>query len=205
MLPTPQVAHLRRPEFRDAVYDPAEDTFSLMDALEQEKDVLGALTSPLCVEIGSGSGCVSAFLAQIARGAYICTDINPAAAACTAETAAENGCALAPINTYLVDGLRVDGQVDILVFNPPYVPTSDAEEAAEQERASLGGAWAGGPLGTRLIDALISSGTIQVRNANQRLLSPQGRFYLVAIKQNDPEGLCKSLYACGLHAEVRMD
>lgn len=204
MLPTPQVTHLRRPEYRDVVYDPAEDTFALMDALEQDKDEIGALVAPLCVEIGSGSGCVSAFLTQIAHGAFLCTDTNPAAVACTAETAAENGCALSPINTFLTDGLRIDGKVDVLIFNPPYVPTSDEEEAAEQARASIGGAWAGGPLGTRLVDALISSGAIQVRRTNQRMLSSQGRFYLVAVKQNDPEGLCKSLSAHGFRAEVRI-
>ena len=52
MLPTPDIGHLRQPKYRDNVYDPAEDTFALMDALEQDIDTLKALDASLCVEIG---------------------------------------------------------------------------------------------------------------------------------------------------------
>lgn len=52
MLATPEIGHLRRPEYRDDVYDPAEDTFALMDALEEDMDALKALGVSLCVEIG---------------------------------------------------------------------------------------------------------------------------------------------------------
>lgn len=52
MIPTPDIGHLRQPKYRDNVYDPAEDTFALMDALEQDIDTLKALDASLCVEIG---------------------------------------------------------------------------------------------------------------------------------------------------------
>ena len=52
MIPTPDIGHLRQPKYRDNVYDPAEDTFALMDALEQDIDPLKALDASLCVEIG---------------------------------------------------------------------------------------------------------------------------------------------------------
>ena len=52
MIPTPDIGHLRQPKYRDNVYDPAEDTFALMDALEQDIDALKALDASLCVEIG---------------------------------------------------------------------------------------------------------------------------------------------------------
>lgn len=100
MIPTPEVGHLRRPEFRDDVYDPAEDTFALMDALEDDANALKTLGVQLCVEIGyaslsnpsTGSGCVSTFVSQIlgSSAAYVCTDINYKAALCTIETGERN-------------------------------------------------------------------------------------------------------------------
>lgn len=49
------------------VYEPAEDTFLLLDALEEDADHLRALKPTICVEVGSGSGCVSAFLGRILK------------------------------------------------------------------------------------------------------------------------------------------
>lgn len=73
---------------------------------------------------------------------------------------------LQPVLTSTVDALRprIDGTVDLLLFNPPYVATTDEEETAEQTRAGLGGAWAGGTTGTKLLDAMIQNNTISVRH-----------------------------------------
>lgn len=67
--PTPDISHLRRPEFNE-VYPPAEDTFLLLDALEAERDqilnIKGSEDDLLTVfEMGAGSGVVSAFMAKI--------------------------------------------------------------------------------------------------------------------------------------------
>lgn len=64
------------------------------------------------------------------------------------------------------DGAGPSGLVDLLLFNPPYVPTSEEEEALAQQDRSLSGSWAGGSLGTRLLHSLIE-------DAGQRLTSPQ--------------------------------
>ena len=56
---------------------------------------------------------------------------------------------LSPILTSLHYPLipRLVGQVDVLVYNPPYVPT-EADEAAEgQDNANIHAAWAGGAIG----------------------------------------------------------
>jgi hypothetical protein len=50
---------------------------------------------------------------------------------------------------------RLEHAVDILVFNPPYVPTHDAEMDAAQHDTGLSGSWAGGADGMRVTDALL--------------------------------------------------
>ena len=76
----------------------------------------------ICLEVGSGSGVVSAFLASMIRlqALYICTDVNPKAAVCTLERAHCNKVHIQPIITDLVPSLlpRLNEKVDLLVFNP---------------------------------------------------------------------------------------
>ncbi|KAH9273486.1 hypothetical protein BASA83_004152 [Batrachochytrium salamandrivorans] len=43
----------------------AEDTFLLLDALENDCELLRTLQPTICLEIGSGSGCVTAFLGAL--------------------------------------------------------------------------------------------------------------------------------------------
>ncbi|PKI83083.1 Mtq2p [Malassezia vespertilionis] len=188
MLPTPDTAHVGRAPYADSVYDPAEDSFALMDALEADADALYALQCGLCVEIG---GAVSAFVRNIvgADTAFLCTDINAAAMHCTKETGEKNAVVLEPVRTSLVDGLRLDHSVDLLLFNPPYVVTSDLEAKTEQEDASLGGALAGGVHGTALLQCIIHTRLVQ------RVLRPGGRFYFTRWWANLPRlgwmrGLC---------------
>uniref|UniRef100_A0A3Q3X479 Methyltransferase small domain-containing protein n=1 Tax=Mola mola TaxID=94237 RepID=A0A3Q3X479_MOLML len=123
--PTPVYSHAGRRDFRD-VYEPAEDSFLLIDALKRDAESPG-----VCLEVGSGSGVISAFLASVVgpSSLYLCTDVNPAAAQCTAETSSCNGVSLQPVITSLVEPLlpRLSGKVDVLLFNPPYVVTPSEE------------------------------------------------------------------------------
>ncbi|CDI78783.1 hypothetical protein, conserved [Eimeria acervulina] len=63
-LPTPCTSHLKEEEFR-VVYEPSEDTFLMMDALEIDAETLQELQPALVLEMGCGSGCVSAFLSSL--------------------------------------------------------------------------------------------------------------------------------------------
>ena len=49
----------------DRVYEPSEDTFLLLDALFAERASLRALAPRSVVEIGPGSGAVSAYVARL--------------------------------------------------------------------------------------------------------------------------------------------
>ncbi|KIM34149.1 hypothetical protein M408DRAFT_303201 [Serendipita vermifera MAFF 305830] len=173
MIPTPNLSHLTRKDY-EHVYEPAEDTFLLLDALEADKDFLRRRNPRICLEIGSGSGCVSAFLGAVVgqnNSLYCCTDINPHASLATQATGQQN-------NANDHRRYRCLGLVDILIFNPPYVPTEVEEFTLGQQQVDISGAWAGGNDGMNVTEHLLR----QVK----ALLSPSGCFYLVAVSQNKP-------------------
>ncbi|KAF4605531.1 S-adenosylmethionine-dependent methyltransferase [Pleurotus pulmonarius] len=180
MIPTPNLSHLTSKDF-ERVYEPAEDTFLLLDALENDAEDLKNSRPSICLEIGSGSGCVSAFIGTIlGRSAlYLCTDINTYACQCTVATGRQNKVCLESISTYLDRSLhtRLKHCVDLLVFNPPYVPTDSVEVESAQTSPAIASAWAGGVNGMELTNAFLK--------LVPELLAPQGRFYLVAVKENN--------------------
>uniref|UniRef100_A0A8C8WPJ7 Methyltransferase HEMK2 n=1 Tax=Panthera leo TaxID=9689 RepID=A0A8C8WPJ7_PANLE len=193
-LPTPLHGHVGRGAFSN-VYEPAEDTFLLLDALEAAAAELMGVE--ICLEVGSGSGVVSAFLASMIgpQALYmVCTDINPEAAACTLETAHCNKVHIQPVITDLVKGLlpRLKEKVDLLVFNPPYVVTPPEEVGSHGVEA----AWAGGRNGREVMDRFFPLAA--------DLLSPRGLFYLVTIKENNPEEILKTMTTKGLQGTVAL-
>jgi release factor glutamine methyltransferase len=198
----PDLSHLTYKDY-EHVYEPAGDTYLLADALWLERNSLqqrmegggGSGDSILSVEIGSGTATATAVLAQcfadvgLANCAkFICTDVNPMAAAASKDTLDRNGIAGDVVMTDLAQAIRpqVDGKVDVLIFNPPYVPTPSAEVGGN----GISAAWAGGCKGREVLDRLLPS--------VHHLLSPRGVFYLIAVDENDPEDIAAILGAYGL-------
>ena len=64
---------------------------------------------------------------------------------------------LHPVRTSLVQSLqeRLSHKVDVLIFNPPYVPTDELEAASAQVAQDISGAWAGGTDGMYLTNILL--------------------------------------------------
>ncbi|GAA5936175.1 S-adenosylmethionine-dependent methyltransferase [Sporobolomyces koalae] len=201
MIPTPSTSHLKAADF-ESVYEPAEDTFILLDGLEQDEALLKGST--LCLEIGSGSGCVSAFLGSICgassarKTVYLCTDLNPHATRCTSQTGVANNKPLDPILTNLTASLlpRLTRQVDVLVFNPPYVETEDDELWDAQGQGTIEKAWAGGESGMKITNKVLEQVDL--------LLSERGMFYLVAVPQNKPLEILQQMKDRGLEGEVTL-
>ncbi|KAI0662502.1 putative methylase [Cubamyces menziesii] len=199
MIPTPDLSHLRSEDYKH-IYEPAEDTFILLDALEEDAEELRRSKPLVCLEVGSGSGCVSAFAGAIlgpSTTLYLTTDINPYACRSTKATGSQNRVPIEPICASLTNPIRtrLRHAVDILLFNPPYVPTETEEADEAQHEANIAGAWAGGQDGMEVTGVLLG----QVES----LLSEKGRFYLVAVKQNDIKDICdKMLHQHGLKGEV---
>jgi len=88
--PDPDLAVLTSADF-EKVYEPAEDSYLLLDALALDLPAVlvkiqssRPQTMPVAMEIGCGSGIVSTFLSRIAQGNVLlfASDINPDAARC---------------------------------------------------------------------------------------------------------------------------
>ena len=130
-----------------------EDTFLLLDALESELLELQSLEPTICLEVGSGSGCVITFLGSLlgaSNALYLSTDVNEKAAIASKSTGTQNHIPIDTIRTDLVSSLLpcLSRKVDVLIFNPPYVVTPS------EEVGSLGieAAWAGGVDGREVVD-----------------------------------------------------
>ncbi|CAJ0842724.1 16694_t:CDS:10 [Entrophospora sp. SA101] len=159
MIPTPNLDHITSNDY-NYVYEPAEDTFLFLDALENEQNFLRSILKPcICLEIGSGSGCISTFLGMLIdknTSLLLCTDINPYATSITVKTGHQNLIQLDAITTNLTSGLlpRLKHSIDLLCFNPPYVVT-DSEELNSNNNNILDKSWAGGINGREVIDQML--------------------------------------------------
>ncbi|KAH9512628.1 HemK methyltransferase member 2 [Bulinus truncatus] len=178
----------------DHVYEPAEDSFLLLDVLEKDFPFLSQIKPNICLEVGCGSGICITFLSQILerQAFFLCTDINPAAVELTQQTALRNGQIIEPILCDLTGSVedRLKGTVDILLFNPPYVVTPSEEVGV----AGLSASWAGGVKGREVIDRFLPKVS--------QLLSSTGVFYMVIIKENDQADIEQVMLLQGLHMTV---
>jgi len=213
------------------VYEPSDDSFLLVDALQARlersdedggdgggSDGDGSGWPRVALEIGCGSGYVITSLAlmlkkqrgrrreeqqQHQQRLLLATDVSAPALASTAATLEAHGLRAgadvelvrADLAEPLLRGLR--GYVDLLVFNPPYVPTPDDEVVApvlppaEGNGDGGGGlgivaaAWAGGDRGRRVVDRLLPR--------LDELLSEEGEAFVVAVQENDPEGMISAV------------
>jgi len=198
------------------VYPPGEDTALLLSAVAAAAEPLlaaaaGGAPPALALELGSGSGAVAVGLlralaaAAAARpggafvaagaGATLClaADISPAASRVTRATAAANavGGRLEAITVDLAGPMaaRLAGAVDLLVFNPPCVPTAPGEAHDEGARG-----WAGGARGREVIDRALP--------LLPRLLARSGTAFLLLLRDNAPEEVADTLRGWGLTASV---
>lgn len=104
-------------KFADDVYEPAEDSFLLADtALEYAKKGMKIL------EIGTGTGFVSAVLQSNLDVDLLATDINPHAVKC----ACDNG--VLTIRADMFSAFKPVQYFDMIIFNPPYLPTLEEDK-----------------------------------------------------------------------------
>ncbi|PNF28789.1 HemK methyltransferase family member 2 [Cryptotermes secundus] len=192
---TPSLSHLSVKDYAQ-IYEPAEDSFLLIDALEQDLIFLQKMKPSVCVEIGSGSGVVITAVAKAlgTNSHCIAIDINPVACGVTQRTAQLNHTEVEVVTMDLMSGFHWDNRIDVLIFNPPYVVTPSEEILENKVYGDITRAWAGGERGREVMDRLFP----MVPN----LLSLYGAFYLVVISENCPDDIKRVMDELGFDMNI---
>jgi len=109
------------------VYDPAEDTFQLIESIDVKK-------GENVLEIGCGCGIISLLCAR--KGAdVVCTDINPYAVKNTKGNYKKNkemikqGFEVRKGDLFSV--LKPNEIFDVIIFNPPYLPLKEEDNIVD--------------------------------------------------------------------------
>ncbi|KAD7478103.1 hypothetical protein R6Q59_007557 [Mikania micrantha] len=193
----PRIAQIRLVSSHPQVYEPCDDSFALVDALLADRSKLLDHHPSICMEIGSGSGYVITSLALILGSGsqnshYFATDMNPHATKVTRETLEAHGVHAELLTTNIASGLekRLSGMVDLMVINPPYVPTPEDEVGG----SGLSSAWAGGENGRSVIDKILP--------VADSLLSDKGWLYMLFLAENDPLQICLQMRDRGYGAKI---
>jgi release factor glutamine methyltransferase len=163
------------------VYEPAADTELLVRSirLRQGERVL---------EIGTGTGIIAIHCAK--HGCHVtATDVVAEALELARENAVQN-----TVEVDLREGDMfdpVEGRFDVIVFNPPYLPTAPEDRTD----SPLDKALDGGPDGTEV--------TVRFLEQLSRFLAADGRAYIVVTSLQDGSKIDEALHRHHLVARKR--
>jgi len=196
---TPDFSHLTTADYEN-IYEPSEDSFFLLDALEKDLSNILDQDPVICVELGPGSGILVTALAKYTKAYCLAVDISPFACKATQKTAAINNVTVDLVNGNLLKSFR-DNSIDLLIFNPPYVPsrleeTENFEADVQHSSQSIVQTWAGGISGREVIDQFLSD--------LERVLAPNGVVYLLLLQENRPDEIVECMKV-GFEAEIFME
>ena len=148
----------------DQVYQPAEDSRLLAEtATERVGD------GDLVLDVGTGSGYVAS-VAEDSGADVVGADINPLAC----HEARENGVPVVQAN--LTDPFR-NGVFDVVLFNPPYLPTPPEDERNDWMEYAL----SGGEDGRAVIEPFL--------DGVGRVLASGGEVLLLVSTLTDPDAV----------------
>jgi release factor glutamine methyltransferase len=136
------------------VYQPAEDSELLASVAREQVDA-----GDRVLEIGTGSGYVAEAVVSATGARTIASDLNPHA--CRA--ASERG--LDAVRADLVAPFRADS-FDVVLCNPPYLPTDPADELDDWMEVAL----SGGESGLAVIEPLLATVSRVLRSGGCVLL-----------------------------------
>lgn len=155
--------------------------------MRRSVDVSGRSVLDLC----TGSGVVAIAAAQLDASRVAAFDICPDAVRCARSNAAAAGLAVEVRCGDLTHAVA-SGPYDVVVCNPPYVPTVPGTDSLP---GHIGPAWAwdAGPNGRLVLDPLCASAA--------DLLGPGGTLLVVHSEIADPQESLRQLRRAGLRAE----
>ncbi len=154
----------------------------------------GVVSGRRVVDLCTGSGVIAIAAAQLGARTVTAFDICPKAVGCATDNAAEAGVAVdARLGTW-ADALEA-GPFDVVLSNPPYVPTSpDAHLEEIPEEAGPATAWNAGLDGRQVLNPLCDSAA--------ELLTHTGTMLIVQSEFSDTQQSLRRLRSAGLRAEV---
>lgn len=217
MLPTPDTSHVDY----DKIYEPAEDSFLLLDTLSSDSEIAFLHdrfqhSGAVVLDVGTGSGVVIAFVnahaGKIFGSRSVITfgvDMNQFACVATTETAIRAAREHSKTSGRFMGSFRGDltcswkaGSVDVLIFNPPYVPTPELPQQSGDAFGANGGStfenssyllslsYAGGKDGMETTNRLLAGLPL--------VLSQRGCAYILLCAQNKPEEVKDKIRGFGL-------
>lgn len=174
------------------VYIPSEDTDLLLNVLEEEI-IKRNKTFKKAIEIGAGNAFLSLEIYDNVNQLYS-TDINPIVIDYLLNVKDKyNLEKMKVIYSNLFDSIEENEKFDLIVFNPPYVPTEDLEK----EDDSINGydlAVNGGKDGREIINYFLE----KLPNHLER----EGVCYLLVSSLNNPVEIIENLKLKKLNAEI---
>lgn len=169
-------------ETHPEVYEPAEDTFLFAENLQVKR-------RDRVLEIGTGTGIIAIIVSRKCS-TVTATDINPYALDCAAKNIITN-------KAYNVELRKGDlfeplpaEKYDLILFNTPYLPTSEEERVDDE----LDAAWDGGEDGRKVIDRFLDD--------LKDHLNPGGSVQLVQSSLSDINQTLEKLKDMGIDASV---
>jgi release factor glutamine methyltransferase len=174
----------------DGVYPPQQDSQLLIDTLEKTELAQGRRVLDLC----TGSGVVAIAAAELGAASVTAFDICPRAVRCSRGNAVHAGVEI-NVREGSCSGALDYAPFDVIVSNPPYVPTPPAGDTdVIPMTAGPARAWNAGVDGRMVLDPLCESAA--------SMLAAGGSMLLVHSALSGVEQSLRSLRSTGLHAEV---
>lgn len=172
------------------VYPPQHDSQLLIDMLEKTELAQGRRVLDLC----TGSGVVAIAAAEFGAASVTAFDICPHAVRCSRGNAVHAGVIIDVLEGSYSGALDY-APFDVIVSNPPYVPTPPAGDTEViPMTAGPARAWNAGVDGRMVLDPLCESAA--------SLLAPGGSMLLVQSTLSGVESSLNALRATGLDAKV---
>ncbi|MFI8695762.1 HemK2/MTQ2 family protein methyltransferase [Dietzia maris] len=171
-------------EVDDGVYAPQDDSWLICEALDQCDLVAGRRVLDIC----TGSGILAIETALKGAREVFAYDISPAAVACASRNADRAGVQV-DVRLGTLDDARRAGPYDVVVSNPPYVPSDAPLEGTGPNRA-----WDAGSNGRVVLD--------QLCDLAPDLVSPGGSMMIVHSEFSDPPQTIRKLEQSGFTARA---
>ncbi|MEN2495816.1 MAG: HemK methyltransferase member 2 [Marteilia pararefringens] len=124
------------------IYLPSEDTFLLEDALRKDSELINKINPKIILEIGSGTGYLSNVLENDVlkeKKILIATDISINACNKTKEFLRSKSKDFDVIRSDLFSCFKDEQFIDLVIFNPPYVPCELSERDKKGSNTYYGG------------------------------------------------------------------